>query len=186
MAWGDAAACCIREAKPHGRPFWSIQSEHRHHWPRARPTQAAIVCCSCRRCLSSANARLRLQLRRAFCGSELHGTATVQNAVALCSSFAPDAAAAARVSCGLDARDGLLQRAIAACIRIARPRRQACAGDERAQPAIAGCTRSATEKRQRTLRVAPDLCDLQGPSPRGKTALFTPLFAECLSATTGY
>ena len=71
MAWGDAAACCIREAKPHGRPFWSIQSEHRHHWPRARPTQAAIVCCSCRRCLSSANARLRLQLRRAFCGSEL-------------------------------------------------------------------------------------------------------------------
>ena len=132
------------------------------------------------------NARLRLQLRRAFCGSELHGTATVQNAVALCSSFAPDAAAAARVSCGLDARDGLLQRAIAACIRIARPRRQACAGDERAQPAIAGCTRSATEKRQRTLRVAPDLCDLQGPSPRGKTALFTPLFAECLSATTGY
>ena len=71
MAWGDAAACCIREAKPHGRPFWSIQSEHRHHWPRTRPTQAAIVCCSCRRCLSSANARLRLQLRRAFCGSEL-------------------------------------------------------------------------------------------------------------------
>ena len=71
MAWGDAAACCIREAKPHGRPFWSIQSEHRHHWPRARPTQAATVCCSCRRCLSSANARLRLQLRRAFCGSEL-------------------------------------------------------------------------------------------------------------------
>ena len=68
---GETRLHCIREAKPHGRPFWSIQSEHRHHWPRARPTQAAIVCCSCRRCLSSANARLRLQLRRAFCGSEL-------------------------------------------------------------------------------------------------------------------
>ena len=188
MAWGDAAACCIREAKPHGRPFWSIQSEHRHHWPRARPTQAAIVCCSCRRCLSSANARLRLQLRRAFCGSELMAPQLCRMRLrcAAASPQMPLLRAAARVSCGLDARDGLLQRAIAACIRIARPRRQACAGDERAQPAIAGCTRSATEKRQRTLRVAPDLCDLQGPSPRGKTALFTPLFAECLSATTGY
>ena len=186
MAWGDAAACCIREAKPHGRPFWSIQSEHRHHWPRARPTQAATVCCSCRRCLSSANARLRLQLRRAFCGSELM-------APQLCRMRLRCAAASPQMPLlplGYRAASTL---GMACCSVQSQPAfalqgrdTQACAGDERAQPAIAGCTRSATEKRQRTLRVAPDLCDLQGPSPRGKTALFTPLFAECLSATTGY
>ena len=36
-----------------------------------RKPQSYAAAAECRRCLSSANARLRLQLRRAFCGSEL-------------------------------------------------------------------------------------------------------------------
>ena len=122
------------------------------------------------------NARLRLQLRRAFCGSELHGTATVQNAVALCSSFAPDAAAAAWVSCGLDARDGLLKRAIAACIRIARPRtaglRWGRAVVERGR-ARAACNRRLHAQRDRKIgsgpyALRPIYATCKGLPPEGK------------------
>ena len=177
MAWGDAAACCIREAKPHGRPFWSIQSERRHHWPRARPTQAATVCCSCRRCLSSANARLRLQLRRAFCGSELM-------APQLCRMRLRCAAALPQVpllplgyraasSLGMACCSVQSQPAFALQGRDGRPAlgtsaRSLQSQAERAQPASAGCTRSGTRKGSGHLRGAPDFCTLRGPAPRGQ------------------
>ena len=185
MAWGDAAACCIREAKPHGRPFWSIQSEHRHHWPRARPTQAAIVCCSCRRCLSSANARLRLQLRRAFCGSELMAPQLCRMRLR-CAAASPQmpllplgyraASTLGMACCSVQSQPAFVLQGETAGLRWGRAR-AACNRRLHAQrngkkaADITPCARS-----MRPARAFP---------PRGKTALFTPLFAECLSRYNG-